>query len=254
MHHSKRLLMPLVLIALVLSTMGVAMAHRIQPATTKPIVDMANNGKLGKILVNSKGFTLYHLVKEDTGKNVCASSSQCRAIWPPLLLPNGVSKPTAGTGVTDKLGTIDRPGLGKQVTYDGWPLYTYAGDSKAGDTTGQDFMHIWFAVPVKPKVRFKISITTSGATVWGTIKLHYKYHHKKFHASCSKSTCKVKVHAGSKVHLSQTPTDSGTWPFSGWSVKAKDTSFHRTSTSSTIKVKSNDSYHITATYTPSTYP
>src|SRR5205807_5535968 len=59
----------------------------------------------------------------------------CATAWPPLLA-NGT--PTGGTGVTaSKLGTITRSGGSRQVTYNGHPVYLYAGDKKPGDVNGQ---------------------------------------------------------------------------------------------------------------------
>jgi Secreted repeat of unknown function len=46
-------------------------------------------------------------------------------------------KPTVAGGLTaSKVATTARSG-GKQVTYNGHPLYRFAGDQKPGDTSGQ---------------------------------------------------------------------------------------------------------------------
>jgi predicted lipoprotein with Yx(FWY)xxD motif len=90
--------------------------------------------KLGKILVNSKGLTLYMWKKDKRGAKTSACNKSCQALWP-LVTVSG--KPTAGHGVSkSKLGTIKVEGK-KEVTYNGWPLYTYAPDTKAGETKGQ---------------------------------------------------------------------------------------------------------------------
>ena len=86
--------------------------------------------KLGTILVNSKGLTLY-MFKPDHRKKVTCKGS-CAAAWPPLRLKKG-QKPTAGGAVKKKLLGAD----GRVVTYNRWPLYTYVGDSKPGQTNGQ---------------------------------------------------------------------------------------------------------------------
>src|SRR3954453_4638155 len=95
-------------------------------------VSVASTG-LGKILVDSRGRTLY-LFKKDTGtKSMC--SGGCATAWPPL---RASGKPTAGGGAkASLLGTTPRSDGKPQVTYDGHPLYGYQGDSKAGDTNGQ---------------------------------------------------------------------------------------------------------------------
>jgi predicted lipoprotein with Yx(FWY)xxD motif len=95
-------------------------------------VSVANTG-LGKILVDSKGRTLYLWEKDSGSKSAC--SGGCAAAWPPL---RASSKPTAAGGAkASLLGTIPRSDGKPQVTYDGHPLYGFQGDSKPGDTTGQ---------------------------------------------------------------------------------------------------------------------
>ena len=111
-------------------------------ATAKPMsasggsatIGVANNGSLGKILVDSKGRTVY-LFKKDTGpKSMC--SGACAVDWPPVTT---TGKPTAGKGLTASMvGTTTRSDGSRQVTYNGHPLYLYIGDQKAGDTNGQN--------------------------------------------------------------------------------------------------------------------
>ena len=90
-------------------------------------------GKVGgvSVLTNARGYTLYVFVPDPPDKSTCYGT--CAAYWPPLT---GI--PTAGTGVTGKLGTISRTGGGNQVTYDGHPLYTYVGDSHPGQANGNN--------------------------------------------------------------------------------------------------------------------
>jgi predicted lipoprotein with Yx(FWY)xxD motif len=67
---------------------------------------------------------------------MCTGS--CAQSWPPVLLTDGATAATAGSGVdASKLGTIDRPDGGTQVTYAGMPLYLWTGDSAPGQATGQ---------------------------------------------------------------------------------------------------------------------
>jgi predicted lipoprotein with Yx(FWY)xxD motif len=89
--------------------------------------------RLGKILVDSQGRTLYLFKKDSRGRSAC--SGECAKFWPPL----GVAgKPTAGSGINaSKLGTISRSGGKRQVTYNGHPLYTFLQDSRPGQTNGQ---------------------------------------------------------------------------------------------------------------------
>jgi predicted lipoprotein with Yx(FWY)xxD motif len=102
-------------------------------STTGTTVSAADNGKLGKILVDSKGDTLYVFGKDTSTKSMC--SGACAMNWPPLLASG---KPTAGDGATAaKLGTTQRSDGAAQVTYGGHPVYTFSGDQSAGDTNGQ---------------------------------------------------------------------------------------------------------------------
>jgi predicted lipoprotein with Yx(FWY)xxD motif len=105
---------------------------------------LASTG-LGPVLVNAQGRTLY-LFKADHG-TTSACSGACAQAWPPLLASG---EPKAGTGVqTAAVTTIKRSAGQRQVSYHGHPLYTYVGDQKPGDTTGQGsngFGAGWFAV------------------------------------------------------------------------------------------------------------
>jgi predicted lipoprotein with Yx(FWY)xxD motif len=100
---------------------------------------------LGKILVDSKGRTVY-LFKKDRGtRSACFGA--CASAWPPVRA--GV-KPTVGSGAKASLaGTTKRSDGASQVTYKGHPLYLFTGDQKAGQTSGQGvkaFGAAWYAV------------------------------------------------------------------------------------------------------------
>ena len=103
---------------------------------------------LGTILVDSSGRTLYLFLKDKNDKSAC--SGACASAWPPLTT---TAKPTSGTGLSAaKLGTTTRADGTKEVTYNGHPLYTYAGDSAPGATTGQglnQFGAPWYVVSPK---------------------------------------------------------------------------------------------------------
>jgi len=92
--------------------------------------------KYGKILVDSKGNTLYLWVK-DKQKNKTVCSDACESVWP-LALVNGT--PTAGPGVSaSMLGSIPvtDSSTKRELTYNGHPLYRYVSDVKPGQITGQ---------------------------------------------------------------------------------------------------------------------
>jgi predicted lipoprotein with Yx(FWY)xxD motif len=83
------------------------------------------------VLTNADGLTLYWFAPDTSTSSKCFGS--CATYWPPVS-----GSPTAGPGVTGKLGAIKRPGGGLQATYDGHPLYTYVGDSRPGQANGND--------------------------------------------------------------------------------------------------------------------
>jgi predicted lipoprotein with Yx(FWY)xxD motif len=110
---------------------GVATAGT-SAAASKAATVSVRKTSLGRALVDSQGRTLYLFMKDKGAKSACAGA--CATGWPPLLTHG---KPKAGSGAEAKLlGTTVRKS-GTQVTYDGHPLYTFAGDSKAGQTNGE---------------------------------------------------------------------------------------------------------------------
>jgi predicted lipoprotein with Yx(FWY)xxD motif len=114
-------------------------------ASGSSTVAASDAGDLGKILVDSQGRTVY-LFEKDTGpKSTC--SGECAVDWPPLTT-NG--NPTAGDGLSaSMLGTTRRSDGTTQVTFNGHPLYRFAGDQKPGDTAGQNvdlFGARWFVL------------------------------------------------------------------------------------------------------------
>ena len=96
--------------------------------------------KLGDILVDADGRTLYAFTKDKGDQSVC--SGECATNWPALT-----GTPTAGTGAQAALLSTSKQANGStQVTYGGKPLYYFAGDAKPGDTNGQGVGTVWFAV------------------------------------------------------------------------------------------------------------
>ncbi len=103
----------------------------------------ADSAKLGTILTDGKGMTLYIFTKDTADSGASACYDQCATNWPPLVA-NG--EPTLASGVPGTLGTITRTDGTMQVTYNGMPLYYYAADKAAGDTNGQDVGDVWYVV------------------------------------------------------------------------------------------------------------
>jgi len=113
------------------------------PAAAGPAVKVTMDAKLGDILVDGKGMTLYLYTKDTADTSNC--NGGCLQAWPALLAP-GAATPVAGTGVTAKLGVIKRSDGTSQVTANGMPLYRYAQDTKAGATTGQGVGGVWYVL------------------------------------------------------------------------------------------------------------
>ena len=120
-------------------------AHASSHAAKGVVISTANSPKYGTILVS--GDTLYTL---KPSKIAC--TAKCLKIWPEVLLPKGVTKATAGTGVSAaKLGTVKRAGGVLQVTYSGKALYWFFKDTAAGQVNGvgTDTWGKWSVVVLK---------------------------------------------------------------------------------------------------------
>jgi predicted lipoprotein with Yx(FWY)xxD motif len=104
-------------------------------ATTSVVVSTKTLPKLGTVLVNAKGLTLYMFVPDKHAKVTCVGG--CAVAWPPVMLPAGAKAVAAGSAKASLLGSDSDPKGGKVVTYAHWPLYTYVGDTKPGAATGQ---------------------------------------------------------------------------------------------------------------------
>ncbi len=82
-----------------------------------------------QVLTSASGMTLYWFVPDTPTTSKCTGS--CATFWPPVKGPV-----TAGSGISGTLGTITRPDGSTQATYDGHPLYTFSGDTAAGQAKG----------------------------------------------------------------------------------------------------------------------
>jgi predicted lipoprotein with Yx(FWY)xxD motif len=99
----------------------------------------------GKVLVDPHGRTLYAFAADTKGHTTCTGS--CASYWPPT--PAGSLPGSTPKGVTATLGQIARPDGTMQLTVDGYPMYTYVGDSKPGQAKGQGLNEsggLWWVV------------------------------------------------------------------------------------------------------------
>jgi predicted lipoprotein with Yx(FWY)xxD motif len=122
-----------------------AMSAFAHGAATRGTTIKIAKSRVGRILVDSRGFTLYDFVADKRGRSSCYGA--CATYWPPLLTKG---KPHAGTGVrTSLLGTTRRKDGKLEVTYNHHPLYYFVGDRKPGQLTGQglnQFGAPWWAL------------------------------------------------------------------------------------------------------------
>ena len=104
---------------------------------------VATDPKLGTILVDGKGMTLYMFTNDTANKSNC--DANCLKAWPPLLTKT--SAVAGGAGVSNSLiGTATLADGTKIVTYNKMPLYYWAADTKAGDATGQGVNDVWYVI------------------------------------------------------------------------------------------------------------
>ncbi len=122
-----------------------ALASASTGASTAAVTVKTGGSSLGRIVVDSRGRTLYLFEKDMRTHSAC--SGACAAYWPPLL---ATGKPVAGPGAKPSLlGTIRRGDGTKQVTYAGHPVYRFVLDTKPGQVRGeglQDFGAGWDAL------------------------------------------------------------------------------------------------------------
>jgi predicted lipoprotein with Yx(FWY)xxD motif len=123
---------------------------------------------LGAILVDARGRTLYLFEKDRGGMSACDTT--CVSYWPALT---SRATPRAGKGVQQSMLKVTRQRNGlRQVTYAGHPLYTFVGDKRAGQTTGEGLTNFgagWDAVAASgQKVEHSSSSGSSGSSGYGS--------------------------------------------------------------------------------------
>jgi predicted lipoprotein with Yx(FWY)xxD motif len=115
------------------------------PSGHAATLDVANNSKLGKILVDSQGRTLYLFQKDSGSTSSCTGA--CASAWPPLR--SSGNPVVLGAANASLAGTTARSDGKPQATYNGHPLYSFVMDTEPGDTNGEGltaFGGTWFAV------------------------------------------------------------------------------------------------------------
>jgi predicted lipoprotein with Yx(FWY)xxD motif len=147
--NAKRSLVSIALIATMSAAIALASTGAVAAAVTprpagaggavdrvfRPGVKPITVKKYGSVLADRAGTTLYMLSTEAGGKLHCTSRS-CITNWPPLLVSKGV-KVEIAAGVKGKIGTVARSATTRQVTFNGYPVYGFIGDSGKGQTNGE---------------------------------------------------------------------------------------------------------------------
>jgi len=157
--------------ALALAAAGVAAAAVVtHPQTLRSLTASSSSGtvslhktKLGKVLANRAGMTLYLFKADKNGKSSC--NGQCATFWPPLLKKGTL---TAGTGVkANLLGTTKRKDGSRQVTYAGHPVYRFSLDKEPGEIEGEGEIAYggkWYAVSSAGRAVTKAPSTSTSST------------------------------------------------------------------------------------------
>jgi predicted lipoprotein with Yx(FWY)xxD motif len=102
------------------------------------VVTSAKKAKVGSVIVDAQGRTLYRFTAEAQGLPVCTGA--CLGTWRPVLT-------SSAPGLPEHVATVRRPDGGKlQLTYDGHPLYRYAGDRSKADAHGEGVGGQWYVV------------------------------------------------------------------------------------------------------------
>ncbi len=104
---------------------------------------MVAESSLGEIVVDGDGMTVYMFDNDTQGSGTSSCEGQCAANWPAVTTD---AEMPAAEGLTGEVGTITGVDGATQLTLNGWPLYTFAGDSVPGDVAGQGVNDVWWVL------------------------------------------------------------------------------------------------------------
>ena len=146
-----------------------AAASSAAPSAAPAAVLKIDQTSLGSVLTTAQGFTIYWFAKDTAANSAC--SGACAAAWPPVI---GMPQAASGFKLTGKLGEIKRADGSMQATYNGHPLYLFAGDSKPGQVNGNaisGFGALWYAIkigtPRRPAPRAPVTLAARAAGAAG---------------------------------------------------------------------------------------
>ncbi len=123
-------------LAIVIPVVGAALAENYS-------VNLANSAEVGTYMTNETFFTLYRYLSDPQDKGISTCYGACSRNWPPFYTENLTVNPELRSR---DFTVITRDDGSKQLTYKGWPLYLYAGDTKPYEMKGQGINGVWFAV------------------------------------------------------------------------------------------------------------
>jgi predicted lipoprotein with Yx(FWY)xxD motif len=107
-------------------------------AATLKLTSISINGTSKMVLTDGNGMTLYYRSDDNASSPACTGG--CASAWPPFLTNAGA--PTAPSGATEPISVVTGAN-GAQVEYNGWPLYTFKGDTAPGGHAGEGLQGIW---------------------------------------------------------------------------------------------------------------
>ena len=112
------------------------------PSAAAPTLKIGEVAPIGSVLTNPAGLTLYTYRDDVPNSGQSSVPAAIAPNWPPLTVTGDVVAPP---GLPGQLGSFTRPDGSKQVMYNGMPLYTFVGDTQAGQANGQGLLGLWFA-------------------------------------------------------------------------------------------------------------
>lgn len=115
------------------------------PIASQPTIMTRDDPKLGTILTDSDGRTLYMFAEDLPSQSTC--DNKCSEIWPPFGVKG---EPTLAPGIPGSVGVTVREDGSNQVIYNGHPLYYFSKDTKPGDTNGNGIAGKWSVVHPAP--------------------------------------------------------------------------------------------------------
>ncbi|MGI0100877.1 MAG: COG4315 family predicted lipoprotein [Candidatus Micrarchaeaceae archaeon] len=98
----------------------------------------------GYYLEDANGFTLYYFLSDTPYSTNSTCYGECAGLWPAFYASNITVEPPLNVS---SFNSIIRAGGSMQLTYNGYPLYTYSLDQEPEQVKGQGVLGKWYAFP-----------------------------------------------------------------------------------------------------------